>query len=871
MKNKIKFDNRKKRKKENLNGHQPIKAYEQAPKGTESAADEIAEQEQESTIMENNLSSVQKVEPPTEEKSEEKKSSERIFALDIGTRSVIGIVAEITDNDKMKILATTRREHKTRAMLDGQIHDVPEVAAIIGEVKEILEKETGELKNAAVAAAGRALYTMRGEAEVKANRIITKADEENLEFLGVQKAEENLQKLKTAKDSSNYYCVGYSVISYFLDDIPLKSLVGQRGNIAKVTVIGTFLPRQVIDSMQSALSEAKLNMRALTLEPIAAINVLIPPTMRHLNLALVDIGAGTSDVALTKDGSVFAYGMVPLAGDEITEALSQKFLLDFKVAEDIKRKASNGEGAEFSDILGANYNLTFEEIVEPIIPAVRSLAEAISQEIINLNNVSPQAVILVGGGALTPHLAEAVAEILNMPRDRVAVKRPEKVEGIENLPAELQTSDSVTPLGILKIASINTLHFLKVYVSGEEYNLFGFRELKVSDVLLNTGINLKKYNGKPGLALTVKVDGVTKFFPGGMGTLATVQLNGETVERDAAVKNGDKIEIICGNDGDVPTVFLKDVVTLSSDKTVHVNGKDVKIYSYYTVNGKKADLDMKLNDEDVVEKCEENTLMDVLKSENLSPNGVKINYNLNGNKSYFTLSAEILLNGKPANLAATVQEGDVIKYNYDERRTIKDVLDIGEHSLDMRIMFNNKECYIPVAGAELTVNGSPATYKTIITDGADIVYKEIPDAKTTVSDALLAVNFEPPPATSHMKFDILVNGKSAEFIDPIKSGDALEVVLTKIGEPFPVKKEAEPLPKKEEEKPKDLSPKSSTTKETPVSEIKDLADRAIPISNFKSQFKAVMQKKPEEQPKATLPPGVPNIPGLSEAIAASKK
>ena len=52
--------------------------------------------------------------------------------------------------------------------------------------------------------------------------------------------------------------------------------------------------------MQSALHEAKMEMRALTLEPIAAINVLIPPTMRHLNLVLVDIGAGTSDVAITK-------------------------------------------------------------------------------------------------------------------------------------------------------------------------------------------------------------------------------------------------------------------------------------------------------------------------------------------------------------------------------------------------------------------------------------------------------------------------------------------------------------------------------------------------------------------------------------------
>ena len=78
-------------------------------------------------------------------------------------------------------------------------------------------------------------------------------------------------------------------------------------------------------------------MEALTLEPIAAINVLIPPSMRRLNVALVDIGAGTSDIAITDNNTVTAYGMVPVAGDEITEALSNHYLLDFPLAESAKR------------------------------------------------------------------------------------------------------------------------------------------------------------------------------------------------------------------------------------------------------------------------------------------------------------------------------------------------------------------------------------------------------------------------------------------------------------------------------------------------------------------------------------------------------
>ena len=867
MKNRKKIANRKKRQEKLLNNQtvqSPIAeeiddivsdAENQPENQSEEILYEIASSDIPEDVSEVMSKAISEEIEMTEEPEDnliltDENSSERIFALDIGTRSVIGIVAETLKDGDIKILATTRKEHKTRAMLDGQIHDVPQVAAVIREVRDILEKETGEIKNAAVAAAGRALYTMKGSAELLFNRVIAEADEKHLEFLGVQEAVEALQNSQTADDTANYYCVGYSVISYFLDDVQLKSLIGQKGEKAKVTVIATFLPRQVIDSMQSALVEAGLNMKALTLEPIAAINVLIPPTMRHLNLALVDIGAGTSDVALTKNGAVFAYGMVPLAGDEITEALSQQFLLDFKVAESIKRKAANGERVEFSDILGTNYDLSAEEITEPIIPAVRNLAEAISQEITNLNGAAPQAVILVGGGALTPHLSQMVAEFLNMPEDRVAVRKPEKVEGIVSLPSDLQTSDSVTPLGILKIASINTLHFLTIYVNGEEHNLFNFRELTVSDALLNAGVNLKKFNGRPGLALTVTVEGETKFFPGEMGTLAKVKLNGREAALDSSVSNDDIIEIIPGVNGAIPKVLLKDVVKEGARKTVRVNGKDVQISSGFEINGRSANLDDELKDGDVVERREESTVREVLKSENLSPEGKRINYTLNGNKAHFTLAVEILLNGNPANLSARVMTGDVIKYNVNDRPTLKDVLDIDENSTNMRILFNKKEYYIPMASAELTVNGEAATEKTIITDGADIVYKEMPRATTTVSDALLAVKFEPPPATSRMKFDILVNGRSAEFIDPVKNGDSLEVVLTKIGEPSPI--------------PRTETPKPAEKKETPISELKDLADRAIPVGNFKSQFKAVMQK-------VAIPQGVPNIPGLNEAIAASKE
>ena len=707
-----------------------------------------------------------------------KERKEHIFSLDIGTRSVIGIVAERDAEGRLHILDTERQEHKTRAMLDGQIHDVPQVAAVIDTVKKALAKRTGPLHHAAVAAAGRALYTMTAEASLEVNGIITAEQERALDFSGVQAAQTRLASSRTIEDPTLYYCVGYSTIKYTLDGNQLKTLVGQRGKTAVATVIATFLPRQVIDSMQSALHEAKLDMRALTLEPIAAINVLIPPTMRHLNLVLVDIGAGTSDVAITKNGSVIAYGMVPLAGDEITEAISQKYLLDFNVAEQLKRDAGNGKDVHFSDILGMSYDLTPTDIIDPILPAIQNLAAAIAKQIMELNGTAPQAIMLVGGGSLTPYLPKLVAEALDMPEGRVAVRRPDTIEGIDLIPDELHSPDAVTPLGILKIASLNTLHFLSVHVNNEEYSLFNFRELTVSDALLNAGINMRKYNGHPGLGLMINLGTEKKFFPGTLGTFASITLNGEDANLDSVIHDDANITVIPGKNGATPTVHLSDIIAAGQEYTIYVNGREKHIRQRITVNGKEAAADQLLADGDSIESREFKSLGEALLAAGYSPTGQKIHYTLNGQPTVYNSLPEILLNDQPASISLPIHEGDHIEYIADETPKLGDILNLQDKDTSISLYYENREYTIPSANIELSVNGRSASPGTLINEGCDITYVKSERAVTTISDALLAVNFQPPAATSHVTFTILLNGQPVDFIDPIKNGDTLEVRLT---------------------------------------------------------------------------------------------
>ena len=88
------------------------------------------------------------------------KQGQLIFGLDIGTRSIVGTVGYL-NGGKFHVLAQRSKEHETRAMLDGQIHDIGKVGETISQVKEQLEEDLGrELTDVCIAAAGRVLRTV---------------------------------------------------------------------------------------------------------------------------------------------------------------------------------------------------------------------------------------------------------------------------------------------------------------------------------------------------------------------------------------------------------------------------------------------------------------------------------------------------------------------------------------------------------------------------------------------------------------------------------------------------------------------------------------------------------------------------------------
>ncbi|WCK55762.1 cell division protein FtsA [Aneurinibacillus sp. Ricciae_BoGa-3] len=706
-----------------------------------------------------------------------------IFALDIGTRSVVGLLAE-PDGDKFRVASYAREEHAERSMLDGQIHDVVKVADVINRVKTQLELESGEtLTHVAVAAAGRSLHTDRAQTtvDISARGQLKENDIIALELAAIQQAQHSLANKRNDHNYTEYYCVGYSVVNYFLDREIIGNLVDQRGKEAGVDIIATFLPRVVVDSLIAALSRSGLEMQALTLEPIAAINVLVPSTMRRLNVALVDIGAGTSDIAITGEGTVSAYGMVPTAGDEITEALSEAFLLDFPVAETVKRQLSDREEVTFSDILGMEYTCTRDEIIEKIEPEINRLAALISERILELNGRAPQAVMMIGGGSLTPALASKVAERLELPAARAAVRGAEAIQSYTDR-ADLNGPEFVTPLGIAVAANRHPIKYLTIDLNGEQLRIFDLKEMTLGEVLLYGGVDIKRMHGRPGMAMTISVNGRMKIIPGQHGTAPVLVLNGEPAQLDAIIKPGDSITFETGCDGLPAAATSSTIMEEVSTLDVFVNGTPFNLPPYLKVNGQDADWDRPLSDRDEIEFFLPKTVRQVLQAaELLHPdmNMERLSYTVNGKPHAYPYSLySFWLNGHPAALDDKLGPKDALTYEHQTPAppTVGDVLPVEDlTNLATQVTFNGEAIRIPCSEMQILLDGEPVDTSHPIHSNATIVVEVHFKRDAVFSDAFRYVKQEIQSFDAGKTLVTTINGEPASFNDPVKTGDILEL------------------------------------------------------------------------------------------------
>jgi cell division protein FtsA len=501
-----------------------------------------------------------------------------IFALDIGTRSIVGIAGTVED-EKLRVIAMEREEHAQRSMVDGQIEDIEQVAKVAGIVKNRLEAKLGcRLKKVCIAAAGRALRTQRASYQMEFPHP-QRLDEEiisRLEAGAIGEAEAIFANELGVDSSRQFYLVGHTTVQYYMDDYPTSRLLDHQARRIQADVIATFLPREVVDSLYSTMQRLDLEVASLTLEPIAAMNVVIPKKLRLLNLALVDIGAGTSDIAVSKDGGVVGYTIVTVAGDEITEALMKKYLLDFNTAESVKIQLGSQKSACFTDILGIEQTITQDDMMDCIEESAENLCREISEHICEVNGAPPSAVFLAGGGSKLASIQAGIAKYMNMDNNRVAIAGNNFHAYAVSDTYELNDPEYATPLGIAISAGLNLLsESFHVTLNGSRAKLFRSRTMTILDILMMNGFSYQDIIPQTGRKLIIQLDGKQAVYHGTPGEPAVLLKNGQEARISDLVHTGDSVEFTPAVNGQPARRRLKDLLARSPGRTATVNGKIV--------------------------------------------------------------------------------------------------------------------------------------------------------------------------------------------------------------------------------------------------------------------------------------------------------
>lgn len=524
-----------------------------------------------------------------------------VFGLDIGTRNVVGTVGYMK-NGRFQAAAIVSKEHETRAMLDGQIHDIGKVGDTIRTIKYELESMTGKkLKEVCIAAAGRVLRTVmvhedvefEGEVRVNAENIYS------LELISVEKAH---KELKVKDEKYKFYCVGYTPVRYYLNDYAINNLEGHKAERIGIDLLATFLPEEVVDGLYAAVDYAGLTVANLTLEPIAAMNVAIPEQYRLLNIALVDVGAGTSDICLTKDGSIVAYGMIPSAGDELTEIIAKEYLVDFASAEKIKLAAGKKKTITYKDIMGISHKLAPTDVQKLIDEQLTRLADDVADKICELNgDKAVSAVFVVGGGGKFPGFTDKIADRLQIARERVAVRGEEVLTSIDFVTTEVKKDALlVTPIGICINYYNQKNNFIFATVNGERVKLYDNNHLSIVDAVMQSGMPNESIFPKRGNELVFNVNGRSRIVRGSTGEAAVILLNGRESSMNTRIAHNDQIEIRESTVGESGHITVGELDEFKSTVNFIVNDKLIVCPKFAYVDNELKGPDYSINQGDNV-------------------------------------------------------------------------------------------------------------------------------------------------------------------------------------------------------------------------------------------------------------------------------
>lgn len=386
-----------------------------------------------------------------------------VVGLDIGTEYVKALIGKVT-SEGIEIIGMGRRHQALSDMQAGAIADIARVVDNCDKALAIAEQQAGvSARTAVIGIAGELVKGMTTTVRVTrkdAEKALDLAEVERIIKLVQQRAQEKAKQQlawELGGKDVEIRLVNSALVGIEIDGYKVTSPVGFQGRDVVVQLYTAFAPLIHIGALEQTAQRLDLDLLAVAAEPFAvARSVIGDDTSASMSAILMDIGGGTTDIAVINDGGVQGTKMFGIGGRAYTRSIERELNVEFDQAEDLKVGLSNHHVPQ--------HNIAaVEGAIHKTLDVWMSGVEVALGEFTKLDHL-PHRVLLCGGGSSLDSLMDKLEQTdwyTHLPFTKKPIVQhihPDDVVGIIDKTGQVNDHTFITAMGLLRVG-LDTLQF----------------------------------------------------------------------------------------------------------------------------------------------------------------------------------------------------------------------------------------------------------------------------------------------------------------------------------------------------------------------------------------------------------------------------
>jgi cell division protein FtsA len=386
-------------------------------------------------------------------------SSDCMLSLDIGTEVVKALVFKIDKTSGNGVVIGVGRVRQR--LSDMQKGAVSDISGVIENCRKAIElaKNMAKVKRAEKTIIGIAGELVKGTTttvhyeRIKPEMKIDLPELKNIIQKVQWKAFDRIRQQlawETGHSEIEVKLINAAIVDVRIDGYRITNPIGFQGRDVSISVFNAYAPMIHLGALQTIADELKLELLSIAAEPYAVARSMGIEDVLDFNAVFIDIGGGTTDIAVVRNGGLEGTKMFALGGRAFTKRLAQELGISFEEAEVLKIKYSEGK-------LGADVSRKIEEILEDDCEVLVSGVELSLSEFAE-TDLLPHKFFLCGGGSGLPGIKKALLSpkwTKNLPfakPPQVSFLQPKDVVNIIDESGELRDPQDITPMGLANLA-----------------------------------------------------------------------------------------------------------------------------------------------------------------------------------------------------------------------------------------------------------------------------------------------------------------------------------------------------------------------------------------------------------------------------------